>query len=289
MTRYIRLIGFPLKHSISPDFQQAALNYYGLDIRYELWEIEAEKLPVATEALRQPQTIGANVTVPYKEKIMDFLDEIDGQASLIGAVNTIVNRSGRLVGFNTDAYGFIHALREDGKFNPSGKRVVLIGAGGVARAVSFALLREDIASMAITNRTAKRAEELVLALRHASDEKLHTALSVLPWNTIELKEAIKNCQLIVNCTPMGMRHSAEEGESPLREDSIPSSALVYDLVYNPSETPLLRIASRAGARTLGGLPMLVYQGAAAFELWTGKKAPVDIMLAAAKTALGRVQ
>lgn len=289
MTQYIRLIGYPLKHSISPDFQQAALNYYKLDIRYELWEIKAEGLPSAIEGLKQPQSLGANVTVPYKEKIMDFLDEIDEQASLIGAVNTIVNRNGKLVGFNTDAYGFIQALRKDGRFDPNGKLVVLIGAGGAARAVSFALLQEDIASLAITNRTASRAKELIAALKHARGEKLRTAFVALPWGSPELKEAIKNCQLIVNCTTMGLRHSAQEGQSPLTSDSISSNALVYDLVYNPSETPLLRAASKAGARTLGGLPMLVYQGAAAFGLWTGKKAPIDIMLSTAKEAVGRLQ
>lgn len=289
MTQYIRLIGYPLKHSISPDFQQAALNYYKLNIHYELWEIKAEGLPSAIEGLKQPQSLGANVTVPYKEKIMDFLDEIDEQASLIGAVNTLVNRNGKLVGFNTDAYGFIQALRKDGRFDPNGKLVVLIGAGGAARAVSFALLQEDIASLAITNRTASRAKELIAALKHACGERSRTAFVALPWGSPELKEAIKNCQLIVNCTTMGLRHSAQEGQSPLTSDSISSNALVYDLVYNPSETPLLMAASKAGARTLGGLPMLVYQGAAAFGLWTGKKAPVDIMLSAAKKAVGRLQ
>jgi len=289
MTQYIQLIGHPLKHSISPDFQQAALDYYGLDIRYKLGETKAVELPIVIKKLRQPQNLGANVTVPYKERVLDLLDEIDEQANLIGAVNTIVNRSGKLVGFNTDAYGFIQALRKNSTFEPRGKRVVLLGAGGAARAASFALVQENIASLIITNRTLKRAVDLSQTLmKHVTNGGLSTTVFAVPWGSPELEDMTASCQLIVNCTFMGMRYSPQEGQSPLDADSIPSSALVYDLVYNPSETPLLRIAARVGARTLGGLPMLVYQGAAALELWVGGKAPFDIMLSAAKAAIGRL-
>ena len=218
-----------------------------------------------------------------------MLDEIDDYANLIGAVNTIVNRDGKLIGFNTDAYGFIEALRKEGKFDSREKRVILIGAGGVARAVSFALVQENIASLTIVNRTAKRVEDLQEALlKYIGDKRLHAKVIILPWSSLKISETMKDCHLIVNCTTMGMRYSALEDQSPVEIDLIPSSALVYDLVYNPSETPFLKLAAKAGARTLGGLPMLVYQGAAAFELWTGKKAPVDIMFSAAKAALDRL-
>ena len=142
MSRYIGLIGYPLKHSVSPYFQQAALDYYQLDVRYEAWETTPAELADIVKNLRKPQNLGANVTVPYKEAVLPLLDEVDGLANSIGAVNTIVKEDDKLLGFNTDAYGFIEALDKEGHFDPEGKRVVLLGAGGVARAVSFVLLQE---------------------------------------------------------------------------------------------------------------------------------------------------
>jgi shikimate dehydrogenase len=287
MTQYIHIIGYPLKHSVSPAMQQAALNHYQLDVHYEIWETKAEELPLAFKKLRQDENLGATVTVPYKETVLDLLDEINEQAKLIGAVNTIVNRNGRLTGFNTDAHGFIEALRKEGQFNPRGKQAILIGAGGVARAAGFALVQEGIASLMIANRTDKRAEELQKALvKYIHHKDLHTKVITLPWSLLKNNETMKNCHLIVNCTSMGMRYSALEYESPVESDVIPSSALVYDLVYNPPETPLLKLAAKAGAQTLSGLPMLIYQGVTGFEIWTGKKAPVEVMFSAAKTALG---
>ncbi len=289
MTRYIGLIGYPLKHSISPYFQQAALDYYKLDIRYEVWETKAEELSSVISRLRHYQNLGANITVPYKEKVLSLLDEIDNQASLIGAVNTIINRDGRLTGFNTDAYGFIQALRKDADFDPKDKQVVLFGAGGAARAAGFALIQENIALLVITNRTLKRAEILAESLLgHVDSAKSHTKVFTLSWDSLKLQNAIKSCQLIVNCTTVGMRYSAQEEQIPLKADLVLSNALVYDLVYNPAETTLLKMATKAGARTLGGLPMLVYQGAAAFELWIGKKAPLNIMFSTAKAAISKI-
>jgi len=286
MTQYIGIIGYPLKHSLSPDFQQAALDYYKLDIRYVVWETEAKNLSFVINQLRQSQNLGANVTVPYKEKVLSLIDDVDSWASLIGAVNTIVNLNGKLVGFNTDAPGFVQALREDAEFEPENKRVVILGAGGAARAVSFALLHERVSSVLITNRTLARVETLVDSLKmHAADEKIRTEISALPLHDMKLREAIEHCQLIVNCTTLGMKYSSKQGESPLGVDLIPEGALVYDLVYNPLETPLLRMAKEAGADVVGGLSMLIYQGAASFKIWTNKKAPIDIMSSVAKQAL----
>ncbi len=286
MTQYISLIGHPLRHSVSSDFQQAALDYYQLDIRYEMWETEAEDLPSEINRLRQPQNLGANVTVPYKETVLHLVDEVDSLASLIGAVSTIVNRDGKLMGFNTDAPGFLQALCENAKFAPENKRAVILGAGGAARAVGFALLQGKVNSLAITNRTLVRAEALVDSLvRYAIDKKMRTEVIALPWQGSKFREAIEHCQLIVNCTPLGMKYSSQEEQSPLSTASIPKGALVYDLVYNPSETPLLRMASEAGASVLSGLPMLVYQGADSFKIWTYREAPLDIMFRAAREAL----
>ena len=291
MSRYIGLIGYPLNHSISPDFQQAALDYYQLDIRYELWETKPEKLQPAVAKIKEDQNLGANVTVPYKEAVLPFLDEVDDLASSIGAVNTIVKKDVRLLGFNTDAYGFIAALGKEGHFDPEGKRVVILGAGGVARAVSFTLVQRKVASLAITDGIFERAralvENLVKYIKGASpsSKDLEPDVTAFQWQSLSSAATLDNCDLIVHCTTIGMKHSPQEGQSPLSLEVIPKGILVYDLVYNPWPTPLLRLAQKAGANTLGGLPMLVYQGAASFKLWTGREAPVEIMLNKAKEIL----
>ena len=286
MTQYIGVIGYPLRHSISPAFQQAALDYCKLDICYKVWETGLEDLLPVIDQLRQPQILGTNVTVPYKEAVLHIIDEVDKLASLVGAVNTIVNRNGKLLGFNTDIYGFLRALHEDAKFEPFNKRVVILGAGGAARAVSFALLQEKVGSLTVVNRTAERTGALVDNLiMYAADRRIRAKIAALTWQDSKFREAVKHCQLIVNCTTLGMKYSSEEGQSPLTADLIPKGALVYDLVYNPLETSLLRIAREAGADTLGGLLMLVYQGAASFEQWTCREAPLDIMFSIAEQTL----
>jgi shikimate dehydrogenase len=291
MSRYIGLIGYPLKHSISPHFQQAALDYYGLDIRYEAWETTLADLPDIVKNLRQPQNVGANVTVPYKEEVLPLLDGIDDLADSIGAVNTIVKENDKLLGCNTDAYGFIEALDKERHFDPKGKKVVMLGAGGVARAVSFVLVQRKIASLAITDgifeRACALAENLVGHIEEASPRSKGSELSIsaFQWQNLGLARTFADCDLVIHCTTIGMKDSAQEGQSPLSAEVIPRNTLIYDVVYNPRLTPLLRLAQLAGANILGGLPMLVYQGAASFKLWTGKEAPIDIMLQRAKEML----
>lgn len=290
MSRLIGLIGYPLKHSISPLFQQAALDYYQLDIRYEAWETKPEELAAAVARLRSPQALGANVTVPYKEIVLTLLDGVDEIANLIGAVNTVVKHDNKLLGYNTDAYGFVQALREEAHFVPKAKRAIVLGAGGAARAIAFALIREGVSSLVIINRTLERARALADTLARYMPSSgdasgTWTSITVLPWETVSSSETFKGCHLIVNCTTMGMKHTPEEGKSPLSQEVIPTGVLVYDLVYNPCPTPLLKLARKAGASILSGLPMLVYQGAASFELWTGRKAPVGLMLGRAREIL----
>jgi shikimate dehydrogenase len=295
MSKYIGLIGYPLKHSISPYFQQAALDYYRLDIRYEAWEIAPAELPDIVKNLREPQNLGANVTVPYKETVLPLLDEVDDLAGSIGAVNTIVKKENRLVGANTDAYGFVEALDKERHFDPRGKKVVMLGAGGVARAVGFVLLQRKIASLAIADgifeRAGALAEDLVGHIAEASSESKDSepSISAFEWQNLDSAGTLAGCDLIVHCTTIGMKDSPQEGQSPLRLEVIPKGILVYDVVYNPKLTPLLRLAQEAGADTLGGLPMLVYQGAASFKLWLGNEAPVDIMLKRAEEILAGKQ
>jgi len=291
MPKFIGLIGYPLKHSISPFFQQAALDYYQLDVRYEAWETSPEGLEFTVAKLREPQNLGANVTTPYKEAVLPLLDEIDDLASSIAAVNTIVKRDNKLLGFNTDAHGFIQALDKEGHFDPKDKQVLILGAGGAARAVSFALVHKRASSLFIANRTLERTEALASSLKRyirassLGTEGLETDIVALPWQSLTSRKTFDHCYLIVNCTTVGMKHGSQEGQSPLSTEVIPRGILVYDLLYNPSPTPLLQLAQEAGANILGGLAMLIYQGAASFELWTGKKAPLDIMFNNAKQIL----
>jgi len=295
MSTCIGLIGYPLKHSISPYFQQVALDFYGLDIRYEAWETPPDEVPHAVQDLRKPENLGANVTVPYKETVLSLLDGVDDLACSIGAVNTIVKEGDKLTGANTDARGFIEALDRERHFDPREKKAVMLGAGGVARAVSFVLLQRKIASLAITDGIFERAsglsKDLVACIVEGSlgSKDSEPSISAFEWQNLDSAGTLAGCDLIVHCTTIGMKDSTQEGESPLRLEVIPKGVLVYDVVYNPRLTPLLRLAREAGADTLDGLPMLVYQGAASFKLWLGKEAPVDIMLKKAEEMLAGKQ
>ena len=284
MTLRLGIIGYPLGHSASPAFQQAALDHLGLAATYERWQVEPERLAERVRRLRSPEFLGCSVTIPHKQAIMPLLDEIDAAARDIGAVNTVVHRDGRMVGANTDLAGFLRALREDGAYEPRGRSALLLGAGGAARAVAYALLAEGAAGVAIANRSPERARVLADELAARFPARVH-ALPLDAEALAPLLDASVSVDLLVNCTSLGMSHGPDPDASPVPAGLIPAAALVYDLVYNPQETPLLAAARLAGARTLGGLPMLVYQGAAAFRLWTGREAPVDVMMKAASAAL----
>ena len=274
------IIGFPIGHSISPVFQQAALDRLSIGAEYRAYEVDPGDVGAFVDSLRSDDVSGINVTVPHKESVMPFLDEIDEWAAEAGAVNTIVNRSGQLAGYNTDGYGFLRALRESGEFEPAGKTAMILGAGGSARGVVQALLRANIGSLVIANRTLARAQTLAdLA------EARGVPAQAMPLPSSEVAETAGAAELIVNCTSLGMRHGPDEDASPLSAGDIPATALVYDLVYNPILTPLLRAADQAGAKTLGGISMLVYQGAASFEIWMERPAPVGVMMDAALAAM----
>ena len=280
MTLLAGIFGYPIRHSISPAMHNAAFQHIGVDAVYEAWETAPDDLAEGVAALRGENYLGANVTVPHKQAVMKHLDEIDDLATRIGAVNTIVNRSGRLVGSNTDALGFINSLKGEAGVSVSGLQVVLVGAGGAARAAAYALADEQAGALTIANRTVERARSLAEELRRASMET--TAFNIV---APEFMLACKRADLIVNSTSVGMLHGPAEGESPIPAAVINSESVVYDMVYNPPDTPLLVDAERKGAKCVGGLPMLVYQGAAAWSRWTGQEAPVDVMFKAAKEAL----
>ena len=280
MSLKLGIIGYPIGHSISPVFQQAALDHYGIDGSYQAYQVAPDSLDQFFQDLRQPDFLGINVTVPHKEAVIPYLDEVDDWATAAGAVNTVVNRDGRLSGHNTDGSGFLRALKEGAGFNPQGSRVLVLGAGGAARGVVLALVRDGVGGLAVANRTLERAQRLTELAQAAGVQ-----CKAIPLFGDELTAAAAAADLIVNCTTIGMSHGPDETGSPLSAAQIPSTALVNDLVYNPLETPLLRAGQSAGVRCLGGIHMLVYQGAASFEMWTARDAPVDVMLEAAIRAM----
>jgi len=282
VTLKVGIFGYPISHSISPPMHQAAFDNAGIPAVYEAWETAPEKLGATVAALRADGVLGANVTVPHKQAVIANLDEVDDLARRIGAVNTIVHDRGKLRGTNTDARGFIDSLREYGGIEPSGADAVLVGAGGAARAAAHALAESGVGSLVIGNRTLERAEALA-----AEISTLSVGARAVSLTDASFADACGAADLIVNSTSVGMLHGPAEGASPVPNGAIREGCVVYDMVYNPPDTPLLSAASDAGARAVGGLPMLVYQGAAAWEMWTGRDAPVDVMMAAARRALGK--
>ncbi len=282
--KYAGVISGTGRKSLSPVLQQAAIDSLGLDLVYEAWPTPPDGLETRVSTLRGAAVLGANVTIPHKETIVPLLDELDPLTKAVGAVNTVINDGGVLRGHNTDVGGFLRALRDDGGLDPIGKRALVAGAGGAARAVIVALMREGAASVTAINRTFSRASRLVDSLR---DQTGSCDLSALPDIHASWAASSIGCDVLVNCTPAGSDSSSDVGTGfgiPL--EILHSGMLVYDLVYLPAETGLMAAARQRGARVLGGLPMLIYQGAESFKLWTGCDAPIDVMMTAAKGALG---
>ena len=281
--KHVYLLGYPVGHSISPPIYNATFPAMGIDAACEAWATPPEDLAAVVADLRDPDCFGASVTIPHKEAVLLLLDEVDAGARAIGAVNCIVNRTGRLAGYNTDRYGFLRSLRESG-YEAAGGRAVVLGAGGSARAVVAALVGEGVALLTLTGRSAANLSEVAQALRlqlGAADATLET----LGWDDAAFAGRCREANLIVNCTPVGMWGSGLDGRSPIDRSLITPGATVLDLVYNPSETPLLGDAKAVGARPVGGLEMLVYQAAENLRLWTGREPPIDIMREVALKAI----
>jgi shikimate dehydrogenase len=280
MLRFAGLIGHPVQHSISPRFQQAAFDALGMPVRYDLWDTTEADLPARVDGLRREEMLGANVTIPHKRRVLNLVDDLDPAAEIAGAANTVVNRNGRLAGYNTDIGGFARALRSELEFDVRGRRIGLLGAGGTARAVIAAMASEGAASMVILNRSRERAEELAGEMR----SRVMPVLECRPLDA-SAEEFLNGCDLLINCTSVGLAGSPLEGQSPLAAEAIPVGSVVVDVIANPVETPWLAKARRLGHRTMGGLPMLVHQGALSFELWTEVDAPLEAMMAAANEAM----
>ncbi|MBI2915883.1 MAG: shikimate dehydrogenase [Elusimicrobia bacterium] len=263
-TKLVGIFGDPVTYTLSPRMHNSVFSELHLDFVYVPFQVREKDLKKAVEAIRSLQMVGVNVTIPHKQTVIPYLDEISPLAQKIGAVNTIVHRNGRLVGHNTDAPGFLTSLREDGPFDPENKRAVLLGSGGTAHAISVALLDAGIQNLVILNRTLERAQELVRRLKKSYGSRDISAESL---SVPVLKKSLERADILLNATPTGIDSLTVP---------IPTHLFVFDAVY-AKVTPLLTLAKQAGAVTLGGLGMLVHQGALSFSLWTGLEPPVQLM------------
>jgi shikimate dehydrogenase len=267
------VIGDPVEHSISPAMQQPALDVLGISATYERWHTPLDQLPERISSLREPDVLGANVTVPHKEHVLRLVDEASELAQRAGAVNTISNRDGRLFGDNTDVYGLSHSLKLHSD-SLAGCRAVVLGAGGAARAAVLSLESVGAGEIVVLNRTLERAERL-------RDDLAPAPVVPIALDSTQADNAIRSADLLINATAIGWKR----GESPLSPDRLallPEVALVVDITYR--DTDLLESARARGLRTVDGLEMLVFQGACSLEIWTGRSAPTDIMMTAAQTA-----
>ncbi|MEM1562299.1 MAG: shikimate dehydrogenase [Candidatus Bathyarchaeia archaeon] len=278
-TKVCALIGCPVEHSLSPAMHNAAFQHLGLDYIYVAFNVPPERLGDAVLGIKGLGIYGVNVTMPHKINVIKYLDELDEGARLAGSVNTILNRGEKLVGYTTDGLGALRALRHAG-VDPAGRKVVILGAGGASRAICFALANH-VRELIILNRTLERAVKLADELRRVFSF-VGVRAGLLSDNVLE--DVLKDTDILINATSVGMKPNINE--TPVKRELLHGNLTVFDIVYEPLETRLLKEAKSVGARTVDGLWMLVYQGALSFEIWTGAKAPVEVMREAALKRLG---
>ncbi len=276
-TNIYGIFGHPVKHSLSPDMHNSAFSELGLNSVYVAFDIEPENIGEATNAIRAMGIKGINITIPHKQTIIPFLDEVSPDATLTGAVNTVKNEEGKLSGFNTDVGGFLRAIREDLDFSPEDNTLFLIGAGGAARAVLSAFCMNGGAIVYIADILKDKAIELADQFKGNFENIRIETIEMEDKDTVS--EKFSEADILVNASPAGM-DGVGSHDIPLT--SLKKSAVVYDLVYKPQNTKLLTDVRELGHKASGGLTMLLYQGAESFEIWTGETAPVTVM----KKALG---
>jgi len=279
-TRVCGVIGDPIEHSLSPILHNAAFNSLNLDCAFLAFKVKSAEVGNAINGMRALGIVGLNVTMPHKKSVISHLDEIDQTAKFLNAVNTIHNKNGKLLGFNTDGVGAIKALKENG-VNPAGKKVLLLGSGGAARAIAYSLAKEAD-ELVVLNRTVEQAKELASLLNRTFSKKV-VADSLTPS---AIQENLRGCDILVNATSVGMKPNANQ--SLIAPEWLKPNLAVMDIVYDPMETKLAKDAKSAGSKVVSGVEMLIYQGAASFEIWTGKSAPVEVMRKAALDHLNKV-
>ena len=276
-TKLLGVMGHPIKHSFSPAIHNAALTEAGLDYAYLPLEVPAESLENTLRWIRTLNFRGFNVTIPHKNKILSLLDEVTEEAKRVGAVNTVIRENGRLIGYNTDIVGFIAGLKEAG-FDAKNKNAVILGAGGAARAVISGLIRENVENIEIIARNVHKAVTL------AQDFNSFKNIACHNFESEEYKTAQENADIIINTTPLGMNPNTD-AMPPVDFSLVKKGTLIYDVIYTPEETKLLKEAKANNLKTINGETMLVEQGAAAFRLWTGEEPNVNLMKQTLKNAL----
>lgn len=265
-TRVVAVLGYPVAHSRSPAMHNRALSALGLNWVYVPCRVAPADLGRAIRGLRALNFAGANVTIPHKERVMRFLDDVTPEARAIGAVNTVVNRKGRLWGTTTDPHGILMALKK-GRVNLRRSRAVILGTGGSARTALFTLIAGGCRHAVAAGRRPARAKALALEARKRFGVPVEGVLLGSP----DFAARISESTLLINATPVGLTPAT--GRTPIDRKLLHPNLLVFDMVYNPLDTRLLREAREKGARTVSGIEMLIHQGLKSFELWTGKKAP----------------
>jgi shikimate dehydrogenase len=273
-SRFVGVLGWPLEVTLSPLMHNVAFRRLGLDWVYLRWPVPPEDLGEAVRGLRALGAEGANVTMPHKESIVKHLDSLDEDAEAIDAVNTVRRSGGELVGHNTDVSGFSEFLVEDAGFRPKGAGVLVLGAGGAARAVVKSLANLEAGDITVAARSREPGERVA----SLGDDPTRSVRAI-DW--ADAKGAVEGADLVVNATPLGMR-----GENLLSGAPFRPNQCIVDLIYSPPATPLIERARAAGANGWGGLGMLVRQAAASFALWTGRQPPLDVMSAAAIRGIG---
>jgi shikimate dehydrogenase len=268
MTKRVVLIGHPVAHSLSGAMQQAAFDKAGIDARYELWDRAPIALPDSIEEVRGDDFLGANITIPHKERVVPLIDKLTEEAQATGAVNTLTREGRRLVGHNTDVPGFVVALDKLVGRQKMPRAAVILGAGGGSRAVVYGLIRAGFQRIVVFNRHLHRAEGLV---RYFAKSAAHMDLKAMPWHESIIESELAKTKVLINATSIGLNDDV----SPVPAEVLTGDLLVLDLIY--SRTRLLRDAESAGAVAMDGETMLLHQGAAAFALWTGQAAPLEVM------------
>ncbi len=264
-TKLLGIIGHPISHSLSPALQNFALKELGLNYCYHAFDVKPEYLGSAMESLKFLNFRGLNVTLPHKQKVIRFLDEISEEVKALGAVNTILFQENKILGFNTDMLGFARSLSAY-REQIQGKIAVLLGAGGSAKAVAYALIKMEVSEIVILNRTLQNAEQMASQFKENTTFKNILAAQLDKSN---VENYLKKTAILINTTPLGM--DPDVNSCPLGDKLVlPSELIVYDLIYNPLKTKLLKIAEKSGCHSLNGLDMLIYQGLESLKIWTGE-------------------